>query len=98
MLIHCRCVLTFGLCPSPPALQLLSPELMNRQQHKKLQRREVLREFERFPGDTGSTEVQGAPDASRGTLGWAAGKRELGLSWQALSLELGFARSLGCQR
>ncbi|EFN55331.1 hypothetical protein CHLNCDRAFT_134327 [Chlorella variabilis] len=38
--------------------KLLSPELMNRQQHKKLQRREVLREFERFPGDTGSTEVQ----------------------------------------
>ncbi len=45
-------------------LQYLSPELMNRQQVKQLQRRKLIREFERFPGDTGSTEVQGAPSSS----------------------------------
>jgi len=47
--------------PNFPALfyQVLSPELMARAQQKQLQRQEVIREFERFPGDTGSTEVQG---------------------------------------
>ncbi|KAI3428583.1 hypothetical protein D9Q98_007405 [Chlorella vulgaris] len=36
----------------------LGIELMGRGQQKKLQRQEVRREFERFAGDTGSTEVQ----------------------------------------
>jgi hypothetical protein len=40
-------------------LQLLGAELMCRGDQKTLQRREVAREFERFAGDTGSTEVQG---------------------------------------
>lgn len=40
-------------------LQYLSLELMNRGQRLKQRRQEVLRDFERFPGDTGSTEVQG---------------------------------------
>lgn len=43
--------------PAPP--QFLSPDLMSAAERKALRLREVVREFERFPGDTGSTEVQG---------------------------------------
>lgn len=38
--------------------KFLSPELMAAAERKALRLREVVREFERFPGDTGSTEVQ----------------------------------------
>lgn len=51
--------------PAPAAAQFLGAELLNRADRNKLARQEVVREYERFPGDTGSTEVQGAPHAPR---------------------------------
>lgn len=51
--------------PAPAAAQFLGAELLNRADRNKLARQEVIREYERFPGDTGSTEVQGAPPAPR---------------------------------
>ncbi len=47
--------------PHPTRLppQFLSPDLMSAAERRALRLREVVREFERFPGDTGSTEVQG---------------------------------------
>jgi ribosomal protein S15P/S13E len=41
------------------ALQYLSPTNMSRKQKSKLSKEKVIADFQRFIGDTGSSEVQG---------------------------------------
>ena len=43
----------------PSICQYLGTDLMARAELKAIERRRVVRDFERFPGDTGSSEVQG---------------------------------------
>lgn len=50
--------------PSPDSLpiislQLLSPELMSRKETFKLKKTDIVQQFQRFPGDVGSCEIQG---------------------------------------
>ena len=47
--------------PHPRCPQVLSPELMPRRERNHLALHSRLQDFQRFPGDTGSTEVQGQP-------------------------------------
>lgn len=48
----------------PPAsvpLQFLGPDMLPRREQNRLHRQEIIAGYERFRGDTGSTEVQGGP-------------------------------------
>lgn len=47
--------------PASVPLQFLGPDMLPRREQNRLHRQEIIAGYERFRGDTGSTEVQGGP-------------------------------------